>query len=240
MNQQSVLAPCPLLRSCLSSFLHCLSLCAAWSLSDSLPLLVHPSFFLAPPQPSSQPTIKIKTVYFKTGVHIWNVVNTLFNLNQIRTYPKNLLLKTEYYSYKLLQKHNRFIYYINKQVRAIPIMALLSWIWDALPRTDDPIWSMESCPLKTARTVLLKATKVTQNKSWETATDQRLRSHDFKCNVVPWTGAWNGKRALMEKLAKSKYSLEFSLKTKDTNIYIHTHTRAHIYMVLTNNEDPDL
>ena len=29
-----------------------------------------PSFFLAPPQPSSQPIIKIKTVYFKTGVHM--------------------------------------------------------------------------------------------------------------------------------------------------------------------------
>lgn len=199
-----VLTPSPLLRSCLSSFLHCLSLHAAWSLSDRLPLLVHPSFFLAPPQPSSQPTIKIKTVYFKTGLHICNVVNTLLNLNQLRTYPKNLLLKTEYYSYKLLPKHNRFMHYINKQERAIPVVALLSWIWDALPRTDDPIWSMESCPLKTARTVLLKATKVTQNKSGDTSTDQRLRRHDFKCNAVPWTGAWNRKRALMEKLAKSK------------------------------------
>lgn len=128
-----VLTPSPLLRSCLSSFLHCLSLHAAWSLSDRLPLLVHPSFLLAPPQPSSQPTIKIKTVYFKTGLHICNVVNTLLNLNQLRTYPKNLLLKTEY-SYKLLPKHNRFMHYINKQERAIPVVALLSWIWDALPR----------------------------------------------------------------------------------------------------------
>ena len=97
---------------------------------------------------------------------------------------------------------------------------------------------MESSPLQTARTVLLKATKVTQNKSGDTSTDQRLRRHDFKCNAVPWTGAWNRKRALMEKLAKSKYSLEFSLKRKDT--YIYTHARAHISMVLTNNEDSDL
>lgn len=42
----------------------------------------------------------------------------------------------------------------------------------------------------------------------------------------------------MEKLAKSKYSLEFSLKTKDTYIYTHAHVR--IYMVLTYNEDSDL
>lgn len=49
----------------------------------------------------------------------------------------------------------------------------------------------------------LKATNVTQNKSGD-ITDQRLRRHDFKCNAVPWTGAWNRKRALMEKLAKSK------------------------------------
>lgn len=46
------------------------------------------------------------------------------------------------------------------------------------PELDDPIWYRENC-LERARAVLLKATKLRKIIKKETATDQRLRRHNY-------------------------------------------------------------
>ena len=59
--------------------------------------------------------------------------------------------------------------------------------------------------LWTAWPVVLKTLKVIKSKQeWETITNQRMWNRDItdKCNVVPWIGPRNRKRALMEKLVQ--------------------------------------
>lgn len=61
----------------------------------------------------------------------------------------------------------------------------------------------------------------------------------MQCGAMDWSLEW--KEGTNGKIGEIQIQSGIQFKNKRYKyIYTHTHTRAHIYMVLTNNEDPDL